>query len=126
MFAPAAAGSGTSVLEMARSGLEATVVVASGPVCGRISLLSIVQPVLVITVPFASGLFTLTTSCTDPDTPAFTAPRFQVTTPADCVPPPVADTQLVLAGRGSRRTTPVALLVPVFWYASVYVMLLPA
>src|SRR5881397_2183006 len=115
MFAPAAAGSGASVFEIERIGLAVTVVVASGPVCGRISLLSIVQPVLVITVPFASGLFTRRTSCTEPDTPAATAPMFQVTTPADSVPPPVADTKLVLAGRASARTTPVALLVPVFW-----------
>src|SRR5438876_70411 len=119
MVPPAAAGSGASVFEMARRGLEATVVVASGPVCGRISLLSIVQPVLVITVPFASGLLARTTSCSDPDAPALTAPMFQVTTPEDSVPPPVADTKDVPAGSGSRRTTPVALLVPVFWYASV-------
>src|SRR5438874_1792736 len=100
---------------MARTGLEATVVVAFGPVCGRISLLSIVQPVLVIRVPFAIGLFTRAMSCTDPDTPAPTAPMFQLTTPPESVPPPVADTKLVPEGSGSARTTPVALLVPVFW-----------
>ena len=119
MLLPAVTGSGASVLEMFSTGLEVTVVVASGPVCGRISLLSMVQPVLVITVPLASGLLTRTTSWTDPEPPALTAPMFQVTTPAASVPPAVAETKTVFAGSGSLRTTPVALLVPVFWYPSV-------
>src|SRR3989442_10023873 len=115
MFAPAATGSGASVFDRVRTGAEVTVVVAFGPVCGRDSLLSMVQPVFVITVPLARGLFTRTTSCTDPDDPAFTFPTFQVTTPADSVPPPVADTKVVLAGSVSLMTTPVALFVPTFW-----------
>src|SRR2546426_10885696 len=113
MLLPAVTGSGASVLETFSTGLEVTVVVASGPVCGRISLLSMVQPVLVIAVPLASGLFTRTMSWTDPEPPALTAPMFQVTTPAARVPPAVAETNVVLAGRGARTTTPVALLVAV-------------
>src|SRR6267142_1491855 len=115
MSLPALTGSGASVLETFSTGVDVTVVVAAAPATGAVSFESIVQPVLVITVPFRSGLFARTTSCTDPDAPALTAPMFQVTTPADSVPPPVADTKDVLAGSGSRRTTPVALLVPVFW-----------
>src|SRR6266508_495824 len=109
MLLPAAPGSGASVLEIPGAGLEVTVVVASGPACGRVSLLSTLQPVLLMTVPFKSGLFTRTTSCTDPETPTPTAPTFQVTTPPDGVPPPVADTNIVFAGSGSWMTTPVAL-----------------
>src|SRR2546426_5496530 len=115
MFAPATTGSGESVLDRVSTGAEVTVVVAFGPVCGRDSLLSIVQPVLVMIVPFASGLITRTTSWTDPEDPAFTLPMFQVTTPAASVPPAVADTNVVLAGSVSATTTPVALLVPTFW-----------
>src|SRR5882762_3310619 len=115
MLAPARTGSGESVFDRVSTGAEVTVVVASGPVCGSDSLLRMVQPVLVITVPFASGLFTRTTSCTEPDTPAFTFPAFQVTTPPDSSPPAVADTNVVFAGTVSLITTPVALFVPTFW-----------
>src|SRR6267142_6376278 len=87
MLAPARTGSGESVFDRVSTGAELTVVVASGPVCGSDSLLSMVQPVLVITVPLARGLFTWTTSCTDPELPEFTLPTFQVTTPAARVPP---------------------------------------
>src|SRR5712692_11333837 len=100
MFEPAFTGSGESLFESPRTGDDVTVVVASGPVCASDSLLAIVQPMLVMTVPFASGTFTLTTSCTDPETPALTLPMFHVTTPAESVPPPVADTNVVLAGSG--------------------------
>src|SRR5256712_208737 len=119
MFAPAATGSGASVFDRVSTGAEVTVVVAFGPVCGNDSLLSMVHPVLVITVPLASGLFTRTTSCTDPEDPAFTAPTFQVTIPAASVPPAVAETKVVLAGRVSLMTTPLAFAVPVFEYDSV-------
>src|SRR6266571_3992724 len=119
MFAPGATGSGESVLDRVRTGAAVTVVVAFGPVCGSDSLLSMVQPVLVMTVPLASGLLTRTTSWTDPDVPAFRLPTFQVTTPPDCVPPAVADTKVVLAGTVSVMTTPVAPAVPVFEYDSV-------
>src|SRR5437879_4701940 len=115
MFAPGATGSGESVFDRVSTGAEVTVVVAFGPVCGSDSLLSIVQPVLVMTVPLASGLLTRATSWTEPETPAFTLPGFQVTTPAASVPPAVADTNVVVAGSGSLSTTPVALLVPTFW-----------
>ena len=115
MFAPGATGSGESVLDRVSTGAAVTVVVAFGPVCGSDSLLSMVQPVLVMTVPLASGLLTRTTSWTDPDVPAFTLPTFQFTTPPEGVPPAVADTNVVLAGSVSLITTPVALLVPTFW-----------
>src|SRR5436309_3020227 len=115
MLLPATTGSGASVFEMVRVGAEDTVVVSFGPVCGNASLLSMVHLVLVITVPLASVLFPGTPRCTDPEDPAFTAPTFQVTIPAASVPPAVAETKAVLAGRLSLMTTPVALLVPTFW-----------
>ena len=67
-----------------------------------------------MSVPFASGLATCTTSWTDEDDPTFSAPMFQVTTPAAGVPPAVADTNVVFAGIVSLTTTPEALAVPVF------------
>src|SRR3989442_5455216 len=79
-----------------------------------------------MTVPFASGLFPLTTSCTEPVPPAARVPRFQVTTPPDSVPPAVADTNDVLAGSVSRTTTPVASAVPLLVYVSWYVRFAPA
>src|SRR2546427_2624244 len=87
MLAPAATGSGASVLEMARTGADVTVVVIGAPAVGSVSLLSIPYVELVMTVPFASGLTVCTTSCTLPDVPAFRAPMFQVTMPAASVPP---------------------------------------
>src|SRR5438093_716276 len=119
MFAPAATGSGASVFDRVRTGAEVTLVVAFGPVCGSDSLLSMVHPVLVITVPLASGLFTFTTSWTEPEDPALTLPTFQVTTPAARVPPAVADTKLVFAGTVSVITTPLAFAVPLLEYDSV-------
>jgi hypothetical protein len=41
-------------------------------------------------------------------------PRFQVTVPADSVPPPVADTKVVPAGRGSVNTAAAAAAGPLF------------
>src|SRR5882672_2658297 len=114
MLLPAFTGSGASVLLMFITGAEDTVVVIAAPAVGAVSLLSTLWVALVITVPFASGLVTATTSCTDPEAPAATAPTFQVTTPAASVPPPVADTKLVFAGTVSLITTPVALAFPVF------------
>src|SRR5438093_1161564 len=61
-----------------------------------------------MTVPFASGLATRTTSCTEREPPAASDPIDQVTIPAKSDPPPVADTNVVLAGTVSERTTPVA------------------
>src|SRR6267143_1251195 len=116
---PATAGSGASVLLMFRIGSEVTVVVTAAPLVGAVSLLSMLYVPLVMIVPFGSGLATCTTSCTDPDPPAASAPRFQVTTPAASVPPPVADTNVVFAGTVSAITTPVALALPVFEYDSV-------
>src|SRR5882724_10950146 len=101
MFAPAATGSGAASFDRVRTGAEVTVVVAFGPDCGSASTQSIVQPLLVTTVPFASGVLTFTTRVTAPETPVLTVPMFQVTTPAASVPPPVAETNVVLAGSGS-------------------------
>ncbi len=67
-----------------------------------------------MTVPFASGVLTCTTICTEPETPALSVPMFQVTTPPAIVPPPVADTNVVFAGTVSRRSTLVAFAFPVF------------
>src|SRR5438445_10656062 len=119
MLLPAFTGLGEAILETPRTGEDVTVVVSLGPVWASDWLLAIVQPLLVMTVPLASGLFTLTTSCTDPEAPAPTAPMFQVTTPPDGAPPAVADTNAVFAGTGSLITTPVAFAVPVFWYERV-------
>src|SRR2546422_7818445 len=119
MLAPAATGSGASVLEMVKTGADVTVVVTDAPAAGAVSLLSIPYVELVMTVPFASGLAVCTTSCTLPDVPAFSAPIFQVTIPAASVPPPVAETNEVFPGTVSVITTPVALALPVFEYDSV-------
>ena|SRR2546427_62246 len=119
MFDPAFTGSGASAFEMVRTGWDDTVVVIAVPDTGVVSLLSILKVELVITVPFASGLATCTTSCTEPEPPAATAPVFQVTTPAARAPPAVAETNVVFAGTVSVITTPVAPAVPVFEYDSV-------
>src|SRR5258706_580713 len=78
-----------------------------------------------MTVPLGRGLQTRTTSCTEPEAPAFSVPTLQVTIPAEAVPPPVADTNVVLAGSVSLSTTPEALALPVFAYDSVYVRFEP-
>ena len=72
-----------------------------------------------ITVPLAIGLLALTTSVTDPEVPAATAPMFQVTTPPASSPGADADTKLVFAGTVSLTATFVAPAVPVFEYDSV-------
>src|SRR5215510_10436968 len=114
MLLPALTGSGASVLLMVITGADDTVVVMAAPLSGAVWALSMSYVPLVITVPFARGLATWTTSCTLLETPAFTLPMFQVTTPAASVPPPVADTNEVLAGIVSVITTPVAFMFPVF------------
>src|SRR6185503_10603149 len=113
MVPPGATGSGASVIEIVRTGAEVTVVLTAEPATAVVSLLSTLYVPLVITVPFGMGLPTRTTSCTDPETPAFRTPTLQVTTPPDAVPPPVADTNVVLAGTVSLRTPPEALALPV-------------
>src|SRR6266704_2528423 len=113
MLLPAFTGSGESVLLMFSTGADDTVVVIDAPLVGAVSLLSMLYVPLVITVPLARGLATATTSCTLVDAPAARAPMFQVTTPAACVPPPVALTKLVFAGTVSLITTPVAFMFPV-------------
>src|SRR6267142_1888549 len=116
---PATAGSGESVLPMLRIGSDVTVVVMGAPDTGAVSLLSMSYDPLVRSVPLGSGLATCTTICTEPDEPAFRAPMFQVTTPPARDPPPVADTNVVLAGSVSVITTPLAFSFPVFEYDSV-------
>jgi len=74
---------------------------------------------LVRTVPLASGLVTRTTSCAEPEAPAASVAAVQVTTPPDSVPPPVADTKVVLAGTVSVTTRLVASMLPVFDQLSV-------
>src|SRR5882672_11526544 len=119
MLLPATTGSGASVLPTLSTGLDDTVVVIAAPAVGAVSLQSMLYVPLVISVPFASGLVTATTSWTDADAPDASPPMFQVTTPAASVPPPVALTKLVFAGTVSAITTPVALALPVFEYDSV-------
>src|SRR5438093_48161 len=116
---PATAGSGASVFEMPRVGAEVTVVVMTAPATAAVSLLSMAYVELVITVPFARGLATCATSCTEPDDPAGRNPRFQVTIPPASVPPAVADTKVVFAGSVSVITAPLALALPLFEYDSV-------
>ena len=55
----------------------------------------------------------LTVNCTEPEAPAASAPMVQVTTPADSVPPPVAETKVVPDGTVSLMTTPAAAAPPV-------------
>src|SRR5262245_28116769 len=112
-------GSGPSVMEIVSTGADVTVVVTAAPATAAVSILSTLQVELLMTVPLGSGLPTRTTSWTEPEVPAFRAPGLQVTTPLESVPPPVADTNVTLAGRVSLRTTPEALAVPVLEYASV-------
>src|SRR2546425_7972313 len=119
MLLPAFTGSGASVLEMPRTGSEATVVVSSAPATGPVSVLVMLYVVLWITVPFARGEFTLTTRVTLPDAPAFSVPALQLTTPPARMPGAEADTKVVFAGMVSLMTTFVALALPVFVYDSV-------
>src|SRR5205809_4821158 len=114
MSLPAFTGSGAPVLETFSTGEDETVVVTGAPATGAVSFESIVYEPFVMTVPFASGLFTRTTSCTEDDTPVLRAPIVQVTMPPASVPPPVADTKVVFAGTASETTTPVAFSFPVF------------
>src|SRR6266705_951922 len=97
-------------------GSEETVVLTEPPAAGAVSTESMLYVPSVMTVPFASGLATRTTSCTEPEAPAASGPTDQVTTPAESDPPPVADTNVVLTGTVSESTTPVAPELPVFEY----------
>src|SRR3989442_448324 len=118
MLLPAFTGSGASVLEIVKAGEDETVVVMAAPAAGVVSLESMLNAPLVMTVPFASGEVTCTTSCTEPDPPTARAPMFQMTTPAARVPPAVAEKNDVFAGIVSVTTTPVAAAVPVLEYDS--------
>src|SRR6266568_1212126 len=114
MFAPAATGSGASIFEIDRIGVEFTVTVTGAPAVGAVSFESIWKLLLSITVPLASGELTLTTSVAEPAAPAARLPMFQVTTPPAGAPGADADTKLVFAGMASLSTTPVAFSLPVF------------
>ena len=111
---PAATGSGASVADTVSTGAEVTVVVIAAPLTDAVSLQAMPYDPFVMIVPFASGLATRTTSWTDPEAPAASAPIDQVTTPAESVPLLVADTNVVLAGTVSETITPVAPVLPVF------------
>src|SRR5258706_54551 len=78
-----------------------------------------------MTVPFASGLLTLTVSVKEPEPPAASDPIDQVTTPPDSAPPPVADTNVVWTGTVSESTTAVAPEFPVFELAFVEAVVPP-
>src|SRR5437667_304480 len=79
-----------------------------------------------MTVPFDRGLLTLTTSVTEPEPPAASAPIDQVTTPAESAPPPVADTNVVLTRSEERRVAQEAPEMPVSDQLSVKVIVPPA
>src|SRR5438093_860699 len=119
MLLPAFTGSGASAFVIARTGAVDTVVGAIPPATGAVSFESMPYVALLMTVPFASGLATCTTNCTDEDDPELNAPMFQVTTPAASVPPPVAALFPYSALFRSVITTPLALALPVFEYDSV-------
>src|SRR5438445_9872808 len=114
MLFPAASGSGESVFEMLNTGAEDTVVVTAAPLKGPASLLVTLYVPLSMTVPLASGLFTLTTRVTDPEAAAGSSPMFHVTTPPASDPAFDADTKAVFPGTVSLITTPVASAFPVF------------
>src|SRR3989442_11908802 len=119
MLPPAATGLGAPAFEIVSAGEELTVVVASAPFTGPVSLLLMLYVSLWRMVPFRSGELTRTTRVTLPDAPPARAPMFQVTTPPACVPGAEADTKVVLAGVVSLTTTFVAFALPVFVYDSV-------
>jgi hypothetical protein len=56
----------------------------------------------------------LTVKLTLPDAAGFRLPRFQVTMPAEKVPPPVAETKVVPVGSASVMTALSAMPSPVF------------
>ena len=59
----------------------------------------------VLEIPVVRLEATLTTNVSELDAPFAISPRFQVTVPADSVPPPDAETNEVPAGSGSAKTT---------------------
>ncbi len=107
-------GSGASVPLKVRIGAAVTPVVMTVPATADVSLLSMLYEPFVMVVPFARGLATRTTICTEPEDEIGSVPMFQVTTPPESVPPRVAETNVVFAGTVSVMTTPVASAVPPF------------
>src|SRR5438093_592930 len=98
---------------MARIGAEVTAVVSVERLGAHVSLESFPTRRSSDLVLLGSGLLMRTTIWTEPEAPAARLPGDQVTTPLAREPPAVADTQVVLAGTVSVRTTPVALALPV-------------
>src|SRR5258706_342910 len=118
-FEPGATGSGASVIEIVRTGAEETVVLTEDRKTGGEGERAVLGGGRIITKTLGRGLPTRTTSCTEPEAPAFKAPGLHVTMPPPRVPPPVADTKVVLAGSASVSTTPLAFELPELEYASV-------
>jgi hypothetical protein len=69
---------------------------------------------------------TATVTCKVAVEPAAIELRFHVTVPAEWVPPPVAETNVVPAGTGSETETPDASEGPALWTTMVYERLVPA
>src|SRR2546425_10321615 len=116
MVLPAATGSGASLLASVKRGSDRIVVVSAAPLTGPTSLDVMLYVPFVMRVLFATGVLIDTTIWTEPEVPALSVPRFQVTTPAASAPPAVAETEVVPAGAESRRRTPVAFALPMFEY----------
>src|SRR5437867_3235847 len=98
---------------MVRTGAEETRVLTAAPETGEVSLHRIAYEPLVMRVPLGRALATRTTICKDAEAPAGNAPIDQVTVAPESVPPPEADTNVVLAGTVSVMATPVASTLPV-------------
>ena len=71
-----------------------------------------VAELVILTTPAGTEVSTRTETRRVTPAPAARLPMFQVTTPAAKTPPSEAETNVVLAGRVSVRTTPVAPCVP--------------
>src|SRR2546426_1066374 len=119
MLLPAFTGSGASVLEIVKAGEDETVVVMAAPAAGVVSLESMLNAPLVMTVPFASGEVTCTTSCTEPDPPTARAPMFQLTTPAASVTSSNDAATAEISALAPLAALPISFAVPVFEYDSV-------
>ena len=77
------------------------------------------MPLLPITVPAGTPVFTVTVNCRDPEPPAAIVPMFQVTRLPVSVPPPVALWKVVFDGTKSDSVTFVAPTLPALPYESV-------
>ena len=98
-------------LMMASTGIDVTTVWAVSVTVPGTEAVEI-PAVLLSCVPFARGEFTVTVTLSEPELPAGRLPIFHVTLPAARTPPPVAETNVVLAGSRSSSTRPAAWSVP--------------